>query len=214
MPDTLRSIARGSELVAALTETFGSKSGWLKAMGEVEGVELRLAGATGEAQRSYPHRYTIVDLGGPVGGPYGVVLARLDGERQELIAGMLVRAHVLEARVLWTAAALELSAPEPKGPAGAAQPARWSAQVAQRARALSAQAEAEEASEEWVPERGDLIQHFAFGLCEVVSSDGDRLTTRDLTGTGRIREIRTRHLRIEAPTDHEGKRLFRLLRRD
>jgi hypothetical protein len=64
-----------------------------------------------------------------------------------------------------------------------------------------------------MPERGDLAEHFAFGLCEVVSASGGRLTLRDLRGKDRIREIESGRLSITGPVEHDGKRLFRLAKR-
>jgi len=43
--------------------------------------------------------------------------------------------------------------------------------------------------------------------------DDERLKIRDLDGPGRIREIRMDMLDVRGPTDHHGKRLFRLERR-
>ncbi len=45
------------------------------------------------------------------------------------------------------------------------------------------------------PEPGDLVQHFAFGTCEVVRSDGDRLHLK-VGKDGRIREIALEMLKV------------------
>jgi hypothetical protein len=229
MPPVLRSFQRDSELVSALNEAFGTRTGWVQAVGEVEDVEVSVAGAAGiggAATRTSAARFTLVQLGGPPGGPYGVLLARASGEGTELLAGKLVRARVVEvtAMVLSAApnapAATTTTTTTTTTTATAAAPgldtkagSKWGAQAAARARAL-ADSDDGGTEEEGLPERGDLVQHFAFGLCEVVSVDGDKLTIRDLTGTRRIRELRTRHLRIEAPTEQDGRRLFQLVRRE
>jgi hypothetical protein len=57
------------------------------------------------------------------------------------------------------------------------------------------------------------VQHFAFGLCEVLTSDGDRLRIRDVGGPRRVREVALSMLRVTGPTDSDGKRLFHLERR-
>jgi hypothetical protein len=63
-----------------------------------------------------------------------------------------------------------------------------------------------------VPEAGDVVEHFAFGNCEVVKSDGDRLHLR-IPKDGRIREIALEMLRV-TPLDAEGTgRRFKLERR-
>jgi hypothetical protein len=63
------------------------------------------------------------------------------------------------------------------------------------------------------PNQGDLVDHFSFGLCEVLKSDGDRLHIRDMKGPGRIREVAVAMLKVMAPTKQDGKTTFRLLRR-
>jgi hypothetical protein len=63
-----------------------------------------------------------------------------------------------------------------------------------------------------IPEAGDVVEHFAFGRCEVVKSDGDRLHVR-IPKDGRIREIALEMLRV-TPLDAEGTgRRFKLERR-
>ncbi len=64
-----------------------------------------------------------------------------------------------------------------------------------------------------VPEPGDLVDHFAFGQCEVVRSDGDRLHLR-VHKDGRIREIALEMLRVAPLPDAEsGGHRFKLERR-
>ena len=72
---------------------------------------------------------------------------------------------------------------------------------------------AEEHADEPVPDAGDWVQHFAFGLCEVLTSDGDRLRIRDVEGAKRVREVALAMLRVTGPTESDGKRLFHLARR-
>ncbi|HEY6078793.1 MAG TPA: hypothetical protein VIW29_08315, partial [Polyangiaceae bacterium] len=80
-------------------------------------------------------------------------------------------------------------------------------------RAAAAELETE-SDEPERPSRGDLVRHFAFGLCEVLQDTGDRLKLRDLNGPGRIREIAVDMLLISAPTELNGKRVFKLSRKD
>jgi predicted DNA-binding protein with PD1-like motif len=49
--------------------------------------------------------------------------------------------------------------------------------------------------EQFFPEPGDEVQHFAFGKCEVLRSDGDRLHLR-VGKDGRIREIALEMLKV------------------
>jgi predicted DNA-binding protein with PD1-like motif len=55
-----------------------------------------------------------------------------------------------------------------------------------------------------LPEAGDEVEHFAFGRCDVLKSDGDRLHLR-VHKDGRIREIALEMLRV-TPLPPEGER--------
>jgi predicted DNA-binding protein with PD1-like motif len=63
-----------------------------------------------------------------------------------------------------------------------------------------------------VPEAGDSVDHFAFGRCDVVRSDGDRLHLK-VHKDGRIREIALEMLRVTRLEDSGAKRRFKLERR-
>lgn len=67
---------------------------------------------------------------------------------------------------------------------------------------------------ETYPEAGDLVSHFHFGECVIISSDGDRIRLRQ-ERDGRVREVALTMLRIESPTTDPatGKRHFRLTRK-
>lgn len=67
--------------------------------------------------------------------------------------------------------------------------------------------------QEVYPEVGDLVSHFAFGLCEVVLSDGDVIRIRE--DSGRTRNVGLGMLRVGKSTidPATGKRLFELGRR-
>ncbi|HEU4410506.1 MAG TPA: hypothetical protein VFS43_34950 [Polyangiaceae bacterium] len=97
-------------------------------------------------------------------------------------------------------------------PAAAAPSTSWS-QVAQASERDDADDEDEDEGASTEPEPGDRVDHFSFGLCEVLTSDGDRLRIRDLRGPGRVREIALAMLNIGPPTIKDGKRLFRLMRK-
>ena len=61
-----------------------------------------------------------------------------------------------------------------------------------------------ETEDEPVPEPGDIVEHFAFGRCEVVKSDGDRLHVR-LGKDQRIKEIALEMLRVSSLPAEEGQ---------
>jgi hypothetical protein len=187
--------------------------GWVHAVGEIENVELKIAGKAADPRRSFSGRFSVVQLNGPLRGPYGVTLARADTDRIELVGGLLLRARSIALDVMFHDGGEALTAPAPALPMPSGATPSWGAQASARAQSL-AESDEDGAEEEEMPEPGDLVQHFAFGICEVLGAEGDRLTTRDLSRPGRVREIRTRHLRIEAPREHDGKRLFPLSKKE
>ena len=71
-----------------------------------------------------------------------------------------------------------------------------------------------EEEDQAVPEPGDIVEHFAFGRCEVVKTDGDRLHLR-LPKDQRIKEIALEMLRVELipPVDGETSNHYRLARK-
>ena len=62
------------------------------------------------------------------------------------------------------------------------------------------------------PEAGDFVEHFAFGKCEVVKSDGDRLHVK-LARDGRIREIALEMLKVVTLDPADGHQRYRLDRK-
>jgi len=60
-----------------------------------------------------------------------------------------------------------------------------------------------EEEEQPTPDAGDVVEHFAFGTCEVVKSDGDRLHLR-LGKDGRIKEIALEMLKVTPLPPVEG----------
>jgi len=220
-------VGRGEELVAALGEAARGLDGWVQASGTVEAVEIRLCGEGANPVRAPRGRFALVHLAGPAGGPYGVTLSRASDSGTEVWAGELVRARsdgvtaflqptgVAEHPVAPPAkpAAPPRVAPTPSSPVNepvTPVPADW-ARAALASAAARRAAEAEH--EVLVPEPGDLVQHFAFGLCEVLMGDDERLKMRDVDGPGRIREIRLDMLRVTGPGERDGKRLYRLERK-
>lgn len=221
----LVTIADGENLLDGLAEACGTGDGWVAAVGHVDSVELRVAGEGADVRKQLRGRLTLAQLSGPFGGPYFATLSRHTSTGAELVAGQLLAARsAAVTATLWTAqgsvrelvdaapARAEAPAtPAEKAAAPAAAPAAagWAA-AAQAAAAANAVEEDEEPKR---PQRGDLVRHFAFGLCEVLQETGDRLKLRDTHGPGRIREIAVDMLEISPPTEHNGKRTFKLSRK-
>jgi hypothetical protein len=227
LPPAFREIPTGVDLLERLHEAFAKHRGWIQAVGFVEDVELKLPGSGADLRRTFRGRFALIQLAGPLGGPYGVTLSRLDGERVELLGGVLVRATSAQVSALCLSANLGTSA---NSVADASTQVASGPKLGERAElprqpkpAASAFAarvgvgrppedDDSEAFRE-LPARGDLVEHFAFGLCEVLKVEGDRLVLRDLRGPGRIREIASEKLVITGPTEYDAKRLFKLARR-
>ncbi len=68
--------------------------------------------------------------------------------------------------------------------------------------------------EETYPEEGDRVNHFTFGPCTVVGSDGDRIRLQQ-DRDSRVREVALGMLKISEPTmDAEGVRHWDLARKN
>lgn len=185
------SIAEGALLPEALDQAAGGPA-WVQATGVVDDPEVCLAGEPGV--RTHKGRFTLVSLVGQVGGPYGVALVRAAPGGNEVFAGHLVRARVVD-----------LSA--------AALPFEPAASWASIAVATAEAAADDEPEEPEMPDVGDRVEHFAFGLCNVVGTDGERLRIRSLGGHGRVREISLSMLEVGRPVASGGRRVFKLLKR-
>lgn len=61
-----------------------------------------------------------------------------------------------------------------------------------------------EEEEQLMPDAGDTVEHFAFGRCEVVKTDGDRLHVR-LGKDGRIKEIALEMLKVSPLEPEPGQ---------
>jgi hypothetical protein len=219
----LVTIADGENLIDALADACGKADGWVAAVGHVDSVELRVAGEGADVRKQLRGRLTLAQLGGPYGGPYFATLSRHTSSGSELVAGQLLAARSAGVTAtLWTAqgSVRELvdaaparpdaeAAPEQVAAAAPAARAGWAA----AAQAAAADLAEEEDEEPQRPERGDLVRHFAFGLCEVLQDTGDRLKLRDLNGPGRIREIALDMLEISVAPAYNGKRVFKLSRK-
>ena len=212
-------IPPGHELLEAIAK-FAEADGWLQGVGYVDGAELKVATETAETVTRLHGRYNLLSLVGPRSGPFTNTLARKSEAGIQVFGGELVssRSSGVNLSLLLTAptrgthvpavsAASAPSAPIPM-PVRPGSGATWAG-----AAAASAQNRGEEEHVEHIPEEGDLVQHFAFGLCEVLTSDGERLRIRDLEGPKRIREVALSMLKVMPPTESDGKKLYQLVRR-
>ena len=98
-------------------------------------------------------------------------------------------------------------------PAAAARPSPTFSQSAAMPQRIAKPVQAETEDDE-VPEPGDIVEHFAFGRCEVVKTDGDRLHVR-LGKDQRIKEIALEMLKVTPLPPEEGQttKYFKLSRK-
>jgi hypothetical protein len=220
----LRAIQPGADLLEGLTALGQTGEGWVSGTGHVEAVELRVAGEDADPVRVLRGRLTMVQLSGPAAGPFSVTLARASDVGIEVLGGVLVRARSAGVSLVFQTMSTSVASPaRPAGTAGArpepsvasgaegAGGSVWAVTALASARARAR--DAAEIDEGPMPEAGDLVEHFAFGRCEVLTADGDRLRIRDIDGPQRIREVSLSMLKVSGPTDSDGKRLFQLTRK-
>jgi hypothetical protein len=224
---SLINLTDGADVLEALAAAASGTDAWLQAVGQIEDVELRVAGEGADPRKRWRGRFVVASLVGPAGGPFGVVLAREVEGTTQVVAGQLMGARsagltvlvqpllVAASQSLPEPAVRALAHPEPAPQAPvirAPEPGSSWARSAVTAAALARKREPEP-EQGLYPDPGDLVHHFAFGLCDVLTSSGDSLRIRDRNGPGRLREIRLDKLQVKEPTEHDGKRLFKLERK-
>jgi hypothetical protein len=224
----LHTVSPGEDLVGELDKLSAAAPAWLHGVGRVEGVEIVVARAGDDEALSLSGALSLVSLSGPGGGPYSVILSRGSGGAVEIFAGELRRARSRGVRVVsFPAQVATLDAPAgTPSSAGAAPsagqqedapapPTAWAAAAAASDRAAAAaavEADVDEESDE-LPQYRDQVQHPVFGLCDVMVVKGERLKIRDVHGTGRMREIHLRVMKVLKPEMRGDKRVFRLVKR-
>jgi len=113
-----------------------------------------------------------------------------------------------------SAAAPSAAAPSAAPPSMPVEPQRAPSPALSESPALPPKPVRHREDLELYPELGDLVTHFHFGECEVISSDFDRIRLRQ-ERDGRVREVALSMLRIEPPTTTpDGKRHFKLARKN
>jgi hypothetical protein len=208
----------GDEIVAFVAAlpagSFVAAAGW------VEGVELSVTRSGADEVRAVPGRVALLSLSGPAPGPLMVVLSRPDGEG--VVGGRLLKARSAGVAVGVTAGAAVTPAAAARAdrtaagtnesgakPATAAPPS----QAASGWAALATIPREDDDETDEAPKFGDRVNHFVFGLCDVMVVRGERMKIRDVHGPGRLREIHLNAVKVLAPTVEDGKRVFKLAKR-
>lgn len=211
---TPSAIPDGQELVSFFSAL--PEGTWISAVGVVEGVEVSVLRGGAESLEPVPGRVSMLSLSGPSDGPLFALFLRQGAAGPEVAGGRLLKARSAGVWFSATGApgAGSTASREPEAaPRQAAHAAAAQASVggwADLAR-LSAASVDDETDE--IPRYGDRVDHFVFGLCDVMVVRGDRLKIRDVKGPGRLREIAIGAVKVLPPEDRDGKRVFRLLKR-
>ncbi len=220
------------DALAAALRDAGMTAAWVRATGVVGDVELRTLKADGGAmERRFSGPLQIVSLDGSIGAKsalgLGVVLARETDRGLETVAGTLTRARV----ILLEALAVEIdsdardigASPAPPMVAiSAAAPAPVLAQPTPAAPTATiggatlpqrpARPPVADTPDVPFPDAGDVVEHFAFGTCDVLKTDGDRIHLR-VHRDQRIKEIAPEMLRVVPLDLTSSPRRFRLERK-
>jgi hypothetical protein len=195
----LATIPDGVDVSDFLARLGLAEDAWVNAVGTVSGAELALAGEGGEVTRAVESTATLISLLGPARGPLMAVLASAEAG---IHAGRLTRA--VSGGVVFT---VMNSAPNPAGAAPAPATALPAGAGTSTAPARLVDEEADE-----LPLQGDRIDHFVFGLCDVMVVTGERFKIREVGG-GKLREIHVGPFRLSKPVVRDGKRVFKLVKR-
>jgi hypothetical protein len=223
----------GADLVASiqsLSASLGSNATtYVESFGEVRDPTVNVLDEAGtRSERQLTGAWDLVSAQGYV-SPAGecslyAVLSRESGGSLQQVAGILARARVANARVR---AALTREAarvaPEPvvapivereaSPPPPAAVASAPKQPAAPGGPPLPKKPQRMMGLEEY-PEEGDIVTHFHFGRCVVVSSDGERIRLQQ-ERDGRVREVALSMLRIEEPTiEPDGKKHWELQRKN
>lgn len=112
-----------------------------------------------------------------------------------------------------SAASSAIPTQAPSQPGLGTQPGLSQASPGLHATAMPKRPERPQDSNEIYPEDGDVVTHFHFGRCVVISSDGERIRLQN-EGDSKVREVALSMLKIEPPTLlDDGRRHFELLRK-
>ncbi|WP_394830940.1 hypothetical protein LVJ94_30980 [Pendulispora rubella] len=228
-------------LVAAFREE-GVARMWLRGGGVISDVVLRTLGETAgspDVLRRIAGPVQLLLLEGSLGilpdAPLSLraVLARETDRGMDTLAGEIVAARIVSFEAVATAldgaAAVHTDSAEPPAvrdevsvepprvepPPPAAPATTWSDAIAASNNVPAPPRPVRRQNDDFdtiFPEAGDLVDHFAFGRCEVLKSDGDRLHLR-VGKDGRIREIALEMLRVQQLPEEGDKRRFRLERK-
>jgi hypothetical protein len=183
-------IPDGEDVVEFLASLSGSGVAWVAGVGVVTDVALSVVDEAGEMPHALPGRLQLLSLSGPPNGPLMAIVAGTSGA---VHGGRLLRCEsagvfaVLFDATVARAAGTARRAPRPPP------------------------ADDDEADE--APRYGDRVDHFVFGLCDVMVVREERMKIRDVSRGGKLREIHLGAVKVLKPTTEDGRRVFKLARK-
>ncbi|HEX4477759.1 MAG TPA: hypothetical protein VH142_21870 [Polyangiaceae bacterium] len=190
------SIPVGEDVLAFFARLDAPADEWVNAVGIVEGVKLAVARPDGSDENvELAGRTTLLNLCGPRSGPLMAVFAGRVNDAAGVSGGRL-----LGARSAGVFASINNGA-------GASE-------VPVVAPPVSAAAHPDDDETEEMPRFGDRLEHFVFGLCDVMVVKGERIKIRDVAPPHRLREIHIGAMKLLAPTERDGHRTFKLVKRN
>ena len=208
------SIKEGDDVLAVIARSAPA-SAWVNGVGAIEDVEIAVEGAAEPVTETVAERVTLLSLSGPAAGPIMVAFARAAGDGVVVSGGRLVRARSGGVAIIVVPSGLVVAERHPHSSGATGGPRGASGERGAEnpwASLLKRSAEDEDETAE-MPRAGDRVDHFVFGLCEVMVVSGDRMKIRDVSPPQRLREIHVGAVKMLAPTEHDGHRVFKLVKR-
>jgi predicted DNA-binding protein with PD1-like motif len=225
-----------TESIRRACETSRFSSAFIVGAGEIEDAEVLVLGPVA-AGKVAPRTHRKVDGPGDLVSLVGhltrgelelrAVIARETEQGPMLISGLLVRAIAVTARVSLQsigaasrpAHVAPVAPPSPQTPAAAPAPTPFSGGTTtplalSPAVRLPTKPVRPSDEPDAYPEENDTVNHFHFGRCTVLLSDGERLRLQQ-EKDGRVREVALSMLRVGEPTVLEdGRRHWDLARKN
>jgi hypothetical protein len=187
----LATIPEGDDVISFLSEL--EPEAWVSASGWVTAARFVAAEQLGGPERVIDGRAALLSLQGPARGPLMALLVQEGGDGR-VRAGRLIAAR---------SAGVSYAVPG----TGAGPAVAGKAKTGARPKGADQDEEADE-----LPVQGDRIDHFVFGLSDVMVVQGERFKIREVGG-GKLREIHVGPFRLSKPVVVDGKRVFKLVKR-
>jgi hypothetical protein len=192
-------VPEGEDVIAFVGGLGVPEGTWVSGVGTLTDVVVSVPadGGNGNGERMLPGRTQLLSLAGPVGGPLMVTLLAVESGLTALSGGQLVRGRSAAVSLFLSESRETPSVPGAKPETSAGK-------------TPSVDPGDDDESDE-APRYGDRVDHFVFGLCDVMVVREERMKIRAAAG-GKLREIHLRAVKVLKPTLEDGRRVFKLAR--